>query len=104
MATGISVIAHLPEGEPAPAIFGTGLLALGLGIGAGFGGYALAESFDMGEGDARLVSSGLVWGTSFGIATLPALFELNLQGGLGVSLPLMTIVTAGLAGGGAAFG
>jgi hypothetical protein len=104
IAGGIAVVSHLRGDNPAPAILGTGMLALGLGIGAGIGGYYLADAFDMGEGDSRLVSSGLVWGTTFGLALLPALFELGLPEGFAVSVPLTAIVAAGLAGGAAAFG
>lgn len=99
IAIGVSVTAHgFSEGLDT-AILGTGALAIGLGTGLGFGGYHLAESLDLGEGDSRWVASSLVWGTTLGIAAVPPILQNNLQGGAEVSLPLMTIVGGGLLGG-----
>lgn len=98
IAIGSSVSAHLRPNATL-AILGTGALAIGLGTGLGFGGYHLAESLDLEEGDSRWIASSLVWGTVLGIAAIPPILENNIQGGAEVSLPLMTIVSGGLMGG-----
>lgn len=102
VASGIAAFAHVPVLPAALGILGTGALSVGLGVGFGFGGYALADHFDLDEGDSRLVASSLVWGTTFGIAAVPALFGFGLQDAFGVSVPLATIVLSGALGGAAA--
>lgn len=103
IAAGIAVAPHLPPANPAGLILGTGALAVGLGVGYGVGGYFLAEALDLGEGGSRLVASSLLWGTTFGIASLPALLDVvRPSDELGLSLSLGTIVASGFAVGGGA--
>ena len=102
IAGGIIVALHAPELPPAVTILGTGALAVGLGVAYGIGGYYLADALDLGEGDSRLVASSLVWGSTFGIALIPALTAIGISGPLGVSLPIATVVLGGFAGGASA--
>lgn len=102
IAAGIAVAPHLPSANPAGLILGTGALAVGLGVGYGVGGYFLADALDLGEGDSRLVASSLVWGTTFGIAALPAILDvLRPEGDVALTLSLGTVVASGFALGGA---
>lgn len=102
IAAGIALAPHLPDGNPAGIILGTGALAVGLGIGYGVGGYYLAEALNLGEGDSRLVASSLVWGTSFGIAALPAVLDIvQPADNMALTLSLGTVVASGFALGGA---
>lgn len=102
IAAGIAVAPHLPPSNPAWIILGTGALSVGLGVGYGVGGYYLADALNLGEGDSRLVASSLVWGTTFGIAALPAVLDLvQPEGDAALSLSLGTVVASGFALGGA---
>ncbi len=103
IAAGVAIVPHLPDGNPAAIILGTGALAVGLGVGYGVGGYFLADALDLGEGDSRLVASSLIWGTTFGIAALPALLDVvQPSAEVGLSLSLGTVVASGFAVGGGA--
>lgn len=101
ITAGIITAIHLPSLSPTIAILGTGALSLGLGVAFGVGGYTLAERFDLSEGDSRLITAGLLWGTVMGIAATPILAERNLPERFNVSVPLLGVVMGGYLGGAA---
>ncbi len=104
VAVGVMLVAQFPDSPQWAKILGTGSLALGLGVGYGLGGYYLGERLDLTEGDARLVASGLVWGTNYGIPLAVIGYELfhPRTEAAQLQLQLGTVVAAGFAGGGAA--
>jgi hypothetical protein len=53
-----------------------GAAAVGLGAAYGLGAWALARGLELEAGDARLIASGIGWGTGFGFAMAPWAFSL----------------------------
>lgn len=100
VAGGILVGINTPNVDGPLLVAGSGAAAVGLGIAAGVGGYYLAEALKLDEGSARLVASGVVWGTVLGTAIAPSIAR--LEGPAGFNLALGGVVGAGYVGGGAA--
>ena len=100
VAGGILVGVNTPSVNGPLLVAGSGAAAVGLGIAAGVGGYYLAEALKLDEGSARLVASGVVWGTVLGTAIAPSIAQ--LEGPAGFNLALGGVVGAGYVGGGAA--
>gem|GEM_PF-1450772 len=101
VAGGILIGSNAPNlVDGAGLVAGTGAAAVALGIGAGVGGYFLADALQLDEGAARLVASGVVWGTVLGTAMAPSIAQ--LEGPAGFNLAIGGVVGAGYIGGGAA--
>jgi hypothetical protein len=96
-----------PNSPVGTAFIAGGIGAVALGVGFGVGGFFLAEALDLDEGAARLVASGLIWGTTLSIGPAVAIAEAvarNAGGPLLFSLPLATVVAGGYVGGLATLG
>lgn len=101
VAGGILIGSNAPNlVDGAGLVAGTGAAAVALGIGAGVGGYFLADALQLDEGAARLVASGVVWGTVLGTAMAPSIAQ--VEGPAGFNLAIGGVVGAGYVGGGAA--
>ena len=94
------------EADPGFSFLGIAGLALVSGVGFGYGGYLLGEAAELDEGGAKLVSSGLVWGSNMGIAAATIAAE-NLQpetAGGSLAVVLLPVVAMGYVGGAVGFG
>jgi hypothetical protein len=101
VAAGLSISSSNRLGDT-PSILLTGGLAVGLGVGYGYGGYALADGLGLTGGDARLVSSGIIWGTIAGGWLAPTVGEIAGNSEHFLTFALMTTVATGWVGAGAA--
>ena len=83
------------------SLLGTSALALAGGVGFGVGGYFLGDALHLDEDGARLVGSGLLWGSNMGIAGSVLIFDLlKPQGNALLLVALAPIVAMGYVGGG----
>ncbi len=106
VAAGLITQVTAPGLNPGITLIGSGVLAVGLGATFAVGGYMLADKLELDEGAARLVASGLLWGTNIGIGSAfvagDALALTNST--LALDAALLTVVLGGYAGAGAALG
>jgi hypothetical protein len=102
IAGGIVTGVNVPNVNPTALIAGTGVVGVAAGIGFGIGGYFLAEKLQLDEGAARLVASGLLWGTVLGTSIAPTIAFSDTGGTAGFNLGIASVVGAGYLAGGAA--
>lgn len=100
VAGGLLVSTNAPLTNGTGLVAGTGVAALVLGVAGGFGGYYLADRLQLDEGSARLVASGVIWGTVIGSAMAPTVASIGDK--TGFNLAITGVVAAGYIGGGGA--
>ncbi|MBM4282300.1 MAG: hypothetical protein FJ137_16610 [Deltaproteobacteria bacterium] len=105
VAAGWTINANVPNLDSTAVAGATGVGAVLVGVGFGAGGYFLAERWKLNEGAARLVASGLVWGSVIGTGLAPTIYD-AINGGDASAPPfsvaMLGIVGMGYVGGGAA--